>query len=102
MRRSTTRVASAGNSAPCASAAASRRGRECVGSHDLVMLIVAAYALQGIALVHGLVASRGGARGWIVAMYASLLLVTPITVLVLSVAGFSDAWIDYRERFGRS
>ena len=76
--------------------------REAGMGHDLVMLIVAAYALQGIALVHGLVASRGGARGWIVAMYASLLLVTPITVLVLSVAGFSDAWIDYRERFGRS
>ena len=76
--------------------------REAGMGHDLVMLIVAAYAIQGIALVHGLVASRGGARGWIVAMYASLLLVTPITVLALSVAGFSDAWLDYRARFGRS
>ena len=70
--------------------------------HDLLMLIVAACAMQGIALVHGLVALRGSARGWIVAMYASLLLVTPAAVLALSVAGFSDAWIDYRARFGRS
>ena len=70
--------------------------------HDLVALIVAAYAIQGIALVHGLVRLRGGARGWVVAMYASLLLVTPVTLLVLSVAGFSDAWIDYRARFDRS
>ena len=71
-------------------------------AHDLLMLIVAACAIQGIALVHGLVALRGGARGWIVAMYASLLLVTPAAVLALSVAGLSDAWLDYRTRFDRS
>ena len=70
--------------------------------HDLLVLIVAACAIQGIALVHGLVALRGGSRGWIVAMYASLLLVTPAAVLALSVAGFSDAWLDYRARLDRS
>lgn len=71
-------------------------------AHDLLMLIVAACAIQGIALVHGLVALLGAARGWIVAMYASLMLVTPVAVLALSVAGFSDAWLDYRTRFDRS
>ena len=70
--------------------------------HDLLMLIVAACAIQGIAMVHGLVTLRGGGRGWLVAMYASLLLVTPAAVLALSVAGFSDAWFDYRARFDRS
>ena len=70
--------------------------------HDLLMLIVAACTIQGIALVHGLVARRRGARAWIVAMYASLLLVTPAAVLALSVAGFSDAWLDYRTRFDRT
>ena len=70
--------------------------------HDLLMLIVAACAIQGVALVHGLVASRRGAGGWIVAMYASLLLVPPVAVLALSVAGYSDAWLDYRARFNRS
>ena len=70
--------------------------------HDLLMLIVAACAIQGVALVHGLVASRRGGGGWIVAMYASLLLVPPAAVLALSVAGFSDAWLDYRARFNRS
>ena len=76
--------------------------REAGVGHDLLMLAVAACAIQGIALVHGLVALRGGSRGWLVAMYASLLLVTPVAVLVLSAAGFSDAWIDYRTRFDRS
>ena len=70
--------------------------------HDLLMLIVATCAIQGIALVHGLIALRGNARGWLVAMYASLLLVTPAAVLVLSVAGLSDAWLDFRARFDRS
>ena len=70
--------------------------------HTLLMLVVAACALQGIALVHGLVARRRGARIWIIAMYASLVLVTPAAVLALSLAGFSDVWIDYRTRFGKS
>ena len=70
--------------------------------HDLLMLVVAACAIQGIATVHGLVGVRGGGRGWLVAMYLSLLLVTPAAVLVLAVAGFSDAWLDYRTRFDRS
>ena len=68
--------------------------------HDLLILLVAVYAIQGIALVHALVALRGGARGWLIAMYAGLL-VMPVTVLALSVAGFSDDWLDYRTRFGR-
>ena len=70
--------------------------------HDLLMLVVAACAIQGAAMAHGLVESRGGGRGWLVAMYLSLFLVTPAAVLVLSVAGLSDAWLDYRARFGRS
>ena len=70
--------------------------------HDLLMLVVAACAIQGVATVHGLVAVRGRGRGWLVAMYLSLLLVTPAAVLALSVTGFSDAWLDYRTRFDRS
>ena len=70
--------------------------------HNLLMLVMAACALQGVALVHGLVALRRGARIWLIAMYASLFLVTPAAVLALSVAGFSDVWLDYRARFGRS
>ena len=70
--------------------------------HNLLMLVMAACAIQGVALVHGLVASRGGARLWIIAMYAGLLLVTPAAVLALAVAGFSDVWLDYRARFSRS
>ena len=70
--------------------------------HDLLILVVAACAIQGVATVHGLVGLRGGGRGWLVAMYLSLLLVTPAAVLALSVAGFSDAWLDYRTRFDRS
>ena len=70
--------------------------------HELVMLLMATCAIQGVAMVHGLVALRGGGLGWIVAMYASLLLVTPVAVVALSVAGFSDAWLDYRARLERS
>ena len=70
--------------------------------HDLLMLVVAACAIQGVATVHGLVGLRGRGRGWLVAMYLSLLLVTPAAVLALSVTGFSDAWLDYRTRFDRS
>ena len=70
--------------------------------HDLLVLVVAACAVQGVATVHGLVGARGGGRGWLIAMYLSLFLVTPAAVFALSVTGLSDAWLDYRSRFGSS
>ncbi len=55
--------------------------------------------LQGIAVVHGLVAHSGGGRGWLIGMY-TLIVLMPQTVLLLILAGALDNWFDFRVFFG--
>lgn len=69
---------------------------------DLLPLVLLLQVLQGIAVVHGLVARSGANVGWLVAMYVLLLLpvVTTQTILSLAVAGVVDNWMDFRTRLG--
>jgi hypothetical protein len=66
---------------------------------ELFNLVVALYVLQGIAVAHALVKRRRASSGWLVAMYVLIVLVPPLGMLALSVAGFSDTWLDYRARY---
>lgn len=63
-------------------------------------MVIALYVVQGAAIAHALVNQQRAASGWLVTMY--LLLVMPITsvlmLILLSVMGFSDTWVDYRQR----
>ena len=65
----------------------------------LFRLALLLYVVQGVALAHGWVAHRKASTGWLVAMYALLILPLPIGVLGLAVVGFTDAWLDYRSRW---
>lgn len=68
---------------------------------DLLPLALLLHLLQGIALVHGLVALSSAAVGWLVAMYVllGLPMVMTQTALTLAVAGFVDNWMDFRAWF---
>jgi hypothetical protein len=63
------------------------------------MLLVTAFFVQGLALVHGLVGKMGANPGWLVAMYMLLFLAMPHMVALLFIAGYADAWFDFRARF---
>ncbi len=67
---------------------------------ELFNLLAALYVLQGIAVAHALVNHHRASRGWLVAMYLMVVLMPPLAMIVLSVAGFSDTWLDYRRRYG--
>jgi len=66
------------------------------------MLVVAVFAFQGMAVIHALITARKLPRGWLIAAYVLLLLVSPESVLVVGLIGMTDAWLDYRKRFGNS
>lgn len=66
---------------------------------ELFHLVVALYVVQGVAVVHALVTHRQASNTWLVLMYLLLVLVPPLAMIVLSAAGFSDTWIDYRARY---
>ncbi len=64
----------------------------------LDILLVAAWFLQGLAVVHAVVGLRRASVGWLVAVYALLLLAMPHMATLLALIGFADSWIDLRAR----
>ena len=67
---------------------------------ELFTLMIVLYVLQGVAVAHALVKQRRSSSGWLAAMYILLVLMPPLAMILLSVAGFSDTWLDYRTRYG--
>ncbi len=69
---------------------------------NMLLMVVAMFALHGLALMHATVALLGASRGWLVALYALMLLLLPQVMIVLSAAGVADSWIDFRGRLAAS
>lgn len=69
---------------------------------DVLPLLVLLQLLQGLAVVHALVADAGANKAWLVAVYVVLLLpaLTTQTALTLAVAGLVDNWMNFRVLFG--
>jgi hypothetical protein len=68
----------------------------------LLVLVIVVYTIQGIALVHAVVHKRGASVAWLVAVYAGIVIMPPAAILGLALTGFSDAWFDFRRRWGAS
>jgi len=68
----------------------------------LLVLAIVVYTIQGIALVHAVVHKRGASVAWLVAVYAGIVIMPPAAILGLALSGFSDAWFDFRRRWGAS
>jgi hypothetical protein len=62
------------------------------------------HLLQGLALVHALVAQRKANGAWLVALYVLLLLPMLMVQLaiLLAAVGWLDTWLDLRTRWGSS
>ncbi len=69
---------------------------------DLVLVAVVLYMLQGLALAHALVRTRGASVGWLVALYLALVFLWPYAMLAVATAGLADAWMDFRSQSARS
>jgi len=65
---------------------------------DLLFLLGAVYSLQGLSLVHAVVAATGAHVAWLAGMYALMLFALPQMALVLSAAGFVDSLMNFRAR----
>lgn len=71
---------------------------------DLLPLALMLHLLQGLALVHALVAQRKANGAWLVALYVLLLLPMLMVQLaiLLAAVGWLDTWLDLRTRWGSS
>jgi hypothetical protein len=63
---------------------------------DLLMVLGTLYVIQGLALAHGLVASRGLSSWWMSAIYVLMLMAPPGGVLVLALFGACDSYLNFR------
>ena len=71
-----------------------------VGLNPTLLLLVLGLPLimAGLALVHGVVARRDLARGWLIGFYIAVIILMPWLFLVLMIAAIIDSWFDIRQR----
>lgn len=68
---------------------------------NLLFVCGAMYALQGLALVHAVVAILRAHGAWLIGLYVLMLFALPQVALVLAAAGFADSWLDLRSRVSK-
>lgn len=62
----------------------------------LALTLVALYVFQGLAVVHGVIAARGMATGWLTGLYLLGIILPPQVMSGLTLVGIVDAWADFR------
>ncbi|WP_456407258.1 DUF2232 domain-containing protein [Thiolapillus sp.] len=65
---------------------------------QLGLVGMAAFFLQGVALVHGLVQEFKANQGWLIGFYVLLVIGMPASFTAVSAAGFADGWLNFRAR----
>lgn len=63
---------------------------------NLVIVLVAIFMLQGLALVHWMVRHKSLQRGWLIAVYVVLPFGAPWSAVMLAGVGFVDNWMNLR------
>jgi uncharacterized protein YybS (DUF2232 family) len=63
---------------------------------DMVMVVLMMYMLQGLAVIHAVVAKRGASNAWLVATYVLLAIALPQVAMLLAIAGLMDTWLNLR------
>ena len=64
----------------------------------LTILLMAAYFIQGLAVVHSAVKILGLKKVWLIGVYIMLVITGPQMAIVLSMLGLADIWMDFRSR----
>lgn len=86
------RVAAGVAAAVCLAAAVT----QAVPLVGLALVALTVYLFQGLAVVHGVVAARGMARGWLVGLYILAVILPPQVITGLALVGVADALGDFR------
>jgi len=62
---------------------------------DVVVVILAAVMIQGLAVLHGIVKIRGMSTGWLTGTY--LMMILPHTSALVGALGIADNWLNIRQ-----
>jgi len=69
---------------------------------QLSLVAMGGFFLQGVALVHGLIAALQAGVGWLLGFYMLLLIALPHSFTVVSAVGFADGWLNFRAKVRRA
>ncbi|MCF6281801.1 MAG: YybS family protein [Candidatus Polarisedimenticolaceae bacterium] len=64
----------------------------------LTILLMAAYFIQGLAVAHGTVKLLSLNRAWLIGVYIMLVITGPQMLIMISMLGLADIWIDFRAK----
>ncbi|MCW8855290.1 MAG: YybS family protein [Gammaproteobacteria bacterium] len=64
----------------------------------LILVVLSVYLIQGLALIHGILAARGVHKAWLLGFYIMMFLLPQLVLMPLAVFGLTDTWIDFRKR----
>jgi len=67
---------------------------------EVAIVVLSLYILQGLAMIHAIVAHRKLHVAWLVVLYGVTLFVMPHLLVVVALFGLVDTWIDFRRREG--
>jgi len=65
---------------------------------QLYVIGMVVFLIQGLSVVHGLVAEFGRSPAWLVGLYLLLVFVAPQGATMVSLVGYTDGWLDFRAR----
>jgi hypothetical protein len=65
---------------------------------DCLPVMLVAFGIQGLAIVHAIVNLSQKGKAWLVTMYVLLVLMLPQMVMMLATLGVLDQWFDFRKR----
>ncbi len=64
----------------------------------LTVLLMAAYLVQGLAVAHGIVKLLSLNRAWLIGVYIMLVITGPQMLIVISMLGLADIWMNFRAK----
>ncbi|WP_036314496.1 DUF2232 domain-containing protein [Methylophaga thiooxydans] len=65
---------------------------------DCLAVMLVAFGIQGLAIVHAIVVARDKSKAWLVTMYVLLVIMLPQMVMMLATLGVLDQWFNFRKR----
>lgn len=65
---------------------------------QLYLIGMVVFLIQGVSMVHGMVALHGAPQTWLLGLYLVLILFPPNSATVIAAAGYIDGWLDFRAK----
>ena len=68
---------------------------------EMMIVVMSLFVLQGLAVVHAIVAIKKMHIAWLIVMYLVIMFILPQLMVAIALLGLMDTWLDFRRRVER-